>query len=104
MIRVMFGGEYLAAQNGVLPMVFAGAGLALLYLLVTYAVAIDDRRWTWIVVAGVALQVAGVAAFHASPAQVATIQAAVVLVVLLLNEAAFHSLLRPQRSAQAPLS
>jgi len=97
LVRVMFGSEYLGAEDGVVPIVVAGAGLALLYLLVTYAVAIGDRRWTWIVVAGVALQVAGIAAFHADPAQVATVQAAVVVLVLLLNEAAFHSLLRTQR-------
>lgn len=99
-VRLMFGSEYVDAQAGVLPIVCAGAGLALLYLLVTYAVAIDDRRWSWIVVAGVALQVGGIAAFHASPAQVATVQAVVVLVVLLLNETAFHSLLRTRRSAR----
>jgi len=87
-IRVMFGGEYADAQGGVLPIVCAGAGLALLYLLVTYAVAIDDRRWTLVVAAGVALQVGGIALFHA----------VVVLAVLLLNEAASHSLLRPQRT------
>ena len=97
-IKGMFGGDYVGAEDGVLPTVCAGAGLALLYLLVTYVVAIDDRRWALIIVAGVALQVVGIAAFHASPAQVATVQAVVVLVVLALNEAAFHSLLRPRRS------
>jgi O-antigen/teichoic acid export membrane protein len=96
-VRLMFGSDYVDAEGGVLPIVCAGAGLALLYLLVTYVVAIDDRRWTWIVVAGVVLQVGGIAAFHSSPAQVATVQAVVVLVVLLLNEAAFHPVLRPRR-------
>ena len=95
-LKVMFGSDYLDAQDGVLPIVCAGAGLALLYLLVTYAVAIDDRRWTWIVVAGLALQVSAIAAFHDSPAQVATVQALAVLAVLAMNELAFHSLLRPR--------
>jgi O-antigen/teichoic acid export membrane protein len=98
MIRVMFGDEYVGAEHGILPIVCAGAGLAILYLLVTYAVAIDDRRWTLIVVGGIAFQVGGIAAFHASPAQVATVQALAVLAVLAMNELAFHSLLRPRRA------
>jgi O-antigen/teichoic acid export membrane protein len=97
-LRVMFGSRYLDAQDGVLPIVCAGAGLALLFLLVTYTVAIDDRRWTWIVVAGIALQVSAIAAFHDSPAQVATAQALVVLAVLAMNELTFHSLLRTSRA------
>jgi O-antigen/teichoic acid export membrane protein len=97
MLKVMFGSRYLDAQDGVLPIVCAGAGLALLFLLVTYTVAIDDRRWTWLVAVGIALQVSGIAAFHSSPAQVATVQAIVVLLVLAMNELTFHSLLRTRR-------
>lgn len=96
-LRAMFGSDYLDAEQGVLPMVGAGAGLALLYLLVTYAVAIDDRRWTVLLVVGVVAQIAGIAAFHSSPAEVATVQAAVVAIVLLVNELGFHSLIRPLR-------
>lgn len=95
-IRLLFGTEYLRATPGVLPIVIAGAGLAMLYLLVVYSVAIEDRRWVVLLVCGTFLQAVGIAAFHDSPAQVATVQAAVVLVLLLANEAAFHSLLRPR--------
>ena len=56
-VRVMFGSDYVNASDGVLPIVGAGAGLALLYLLVTYAVAIDDRRWTLLLLAGVVAQI-----------------------------------------------
>jgi O-antigen/teichoic acid export membrane protein len=104
MIRVMFGSEYLGAADGVLPIVCAGAGLALLFLLVTYTVAIEDRRWMLVLVVGVGLQIVGIAAFHDSPTQVATVQAVVVFVALLLNEAAFHSLLRPPRGGCRPES
>jgi O-antigen/teichoic acid export membrane protein len=97
-LRVMFGSRYLDAEGGVLPIVCAGAGLALLFLLVTYTVAIDDRRWIRIVVAGIALQIAAIAAFHDSPAEVATAQALVVLAVLVINELTFHSLLRTGRA------
>ena len=38
-VRLMFGSKYLAATDGVLPIVWAGAGLSLLYLLVIYSVA-----------------------------------------------------------------
>jgi O-antigen/teichoic acid export membrane protein len=96
-VKAMFGNDYANASGGVLPIVAAGAGLALLYLLVTYAVAIDDRRWTLLLVGGVLAQIAGIAAFHDSPTQVATVQAIVVLAVLFINELAFHSLVRPLR-------
>jgi hypothetical protein len=43
------------------------------------------------------LQVVGIAAFHGSVTQVAGIQAAVVLIVLLANEAMFHSLVLRHR-------
>jgi len=96
-VRVMFGEAYLAARSGVLPIVAAGAGLALLYLLVVYSVTIQDRRWVWLLVGGVALQVGAIAAFHGSAHEIAVAQAVVILVVLLVNEAAFHSLVRPVR-------
>jgi O-antigen/teichoic acid export membrane protein len=97
-LRLMFGAGYATVSSGVLPMLIAGTGLALLYLLVVYSVTIEDRRWMLLMVAGVALQVAGISLFHDSPTQVATVQAVVVAVVLLLNEAKFHSLLRAPRA------
>ena len=101
-IRTMFGEEYMAATSGVLPIVVAGAGLSLLYLLVVFAVAIEDRRWTWLLIVGIAVQVTGIALFHDSPTQVAGVQAAVVGIVLLGNELIFHSLLpRPRAGGLA---
>lgn len=93
-IRAMFGAEYLGAKNGVLPIVSAGAGLSLLYLLVVYSVAIQDRRWVVLLGFGVGLQILGIVLFHSSPTQIATVQAAVVFTVLVVNEIAFHPLLR----------
>ena len=97
-VQTMFGARYLAGASGVLPIVCAGGGLALLYLLVTFTVAIEDARWTWLLVAGVALQVVSIAAFHGSPAQIALDEACVVAAVLALNEAKFHPLLRRGRN------
>jgi O-antigen/teichoic acid export membrane protein/SAM-dependent methyltransferase len=92
-VRVMFGTRYLANTSGVLPIVCAGGGLALLYLLVTYTVTIEDTRWTWLLAIGVILQFALIALFHASVTQVAGTQAVTVLVLLVINEVRFHSLL-----------
>jgi O-antigen/teichoic acid export membrane protein len=91
-IKVMFGAKYIAAVGGVLPMVFAGAGLAMTYLLVVYSVAISDRRWTYLLVCAVAFQVTAISLFHHSPTQIATVQAAVALFVLVGNEVLFHPL------------
>jgi hypothetical protein len=93
-VNLMFGSEYAAAADGVLPIVIAGGALAMVYLLVVYVVAIADRRWGWLLALGVALQVGGIAAFHGSPAEVATVQAVVAVVVLLVNEVRFHSIIR----------
>jgi O-antigen/teichoic acid export membrane protein len=96
-IRAMFGAAYLDATNGVLPIVCAGAGLALLYLLVVYSVAIQDRRWSLLMAAGILLQIVGITLFHDSPAQVALVQAVVVGIVLVGNELGFNRLLwRPR--------
>lgn len=92
-IKTMFGGRYLASTSGVLPIVCAGGGLALLYLLVTFSVTIEDNRWTWLLVLGVVLQIVLIGSFHKSPTQTATAQAIVLGVLLLVNEAKFHSLL-----------
>lgn len=97
-LEMMFGEQYRSAESGVLPMCFAGTGLALLYLLVVYSVTIEDRRWVFLVIAGVAVQVAGISLFHDSPQQVAAVQAVVIALVLLVNEAKFISLLRPHRA------
>lgn len=98
-MRTMFGDEYLDATSGILPIVCAGGGLSLLYLLVTFAVTIEDHAWTWLLVLGVGLQVGGIALLHDSVTQVAGVQAAVVGVMLLLNEARYHALLPFPRRA-----
>jgi O-antigen/teichoic acid export membrane protein len=101
-VSLMFGTGYEAAASGVLPIVCAGAGLALINLLVVYSVAIRDRRWFLVLVLGVGLQIAGISAFHGSPAQVALVQACVLGIVLLVNERWFHSLLTSRlREARA---
>jgi O-antigen/teichoic acid export membrane protein len=93
LINLMFGHKYLAAASGVLPIVAAGAGLAMTYLLVVYSVAIRDRRWVLLLVCGVVLQIAGIATFHDSPTQVAVVQATVALFVLAGNEVLFHPII-----------
>lgn len=93
-VNVMFGPDYSDAAAGVLPIVIAGGALAMVNLLVVYSVAIRDQRWTWLLVVGVAAQVIGIAAFHGSPAQVAWVQASVAVVVLVVNEIWFHSVVR----------
>lgn len=100
-VRTMFGADYLDATDGVLPIVAAGAGLSLLYLLVIYSVAIEDRRWPRLLAAGIVLQIIGISLFHDSPAQVALVQAIVVGIVLLGNELAFHRLLMRPRGTLA---
>jgi O-antigen/teichoic acid export membrane protein len=92
-IQVMFGSKYLSAVGGVLPIVIAGIGLAMTYLLVVYSVAISDRRWMLLLVAAVLVQIAGISAFHHSATQVATVQAGVAMFVLLGNEVMFHPVL-----------
>jgi O-antigen/teichoic acid export membrane protein len=96
-VELMFGQEYKDATSGVLPIVCAGAGMALLYLLVVYTVAVEDRRWSTILGAGVLLQIIGISLFHDSPAQVALVQAVVVGIVLVGNELRFHRLLMSPR-------
>jgi O-antigen/teichoic acid export membrane protein len=100
-VETMFGADYLDATDGVLPIVCAGAGMALLYLLVIYSVAIEDRRWPFLLGGGILLQIVGVTLFHDSPAQVALVQAVVVGIVLLGNELAFHRLLMRPRGSLA---
>lgn len=92
-ISVMFGSRYLSAVGGVLPMVIAGAGFAMTYLLVVYSVAISDRRWMLLPICAVLVQIGGISAFHRSPVQIATVQAGVALFVLVGNEILFHPLL-----------
>lgn len=96
-INTMFGAKYLGVTSGVLPIVCAGAGLALLYLLVVYTVAIQDRRWVWLLAGGVVLQVAAISALHSSPVEIATVQACVIAVILIANELVFHPVLRAER-------
>lgn len=94
LVTSMFGDEYAAAASGVLPIVAAGAGLALMYLLVVYTVAIRNHSWTGLLVLGVALQVIAIGVFAGSSTEVAYAQAAAVWIVLLVNELLFHPLLR----------
>jgi O-antigen/teichoic acid export membrane protein len=102
MVQTMFGNDYVDATDGVLPIVCAGAGMSLLYLLVIYSVAVEDRRWSLLLVGGIVLQILGVAMFHDSPAQIALVQAVVIGLVLLGNELRFHRLLMtPRKSLDA---
>jgi O-antigen/teichoic acid export membrane protein len=103
LLRLMFGAKYLSASAGVLPIVCAGTCLALLYLLVVYTVAIQDRRLVWLLGGGVALQVGSIAALHSSPVQIATVQACVVALLLITNECIFHPVIRRKRVNQPHL-
>lgn len=96
-LKIMFGQKYVGAAAGVLPIVCAGAALSLLYLLVVYTVAIQDKRWVWLLTCGVVLQVASILALHSSPVEIAAVQASVVAAVLIANEFLFHPILRGQR-------
>jgi O-antigen/teichoic acid export membrane protein len=96
-LKLMFGEKYVGAASGVLPIVCAGTFLALLYLLVVYTVAVHDRRWVWLLIFGVGLQVISIGALHSSPVEVATVQASVVGFVLVVNEVWFHPILRRPR-------
>ncbi|MDQ4040478.1 MAG: oligosaccharide flippase family protein [Actinomycetota bacterium] len=100
-VRTMFGGEYVASSDGVLPIALAGAGTALINLLVVYTVAIGDRRWLSLLLAGVAVQVATILTFGESAADVAIAQAVTVWLVLVVNELLFHPLLRAARLTSA---
>jgi hypothetical protein len=86
LVKIMFGHRYASIASGVLPMVVAGAGLAMLYLLVTFSVVIDDRRWALLLVLGVTMQATGIGLFHAT-----------VMVLLLINELGFHALIPRRR-------
>lgn len=101
-LRLMFGQKYVGAAAGVLPIVCAGAFLALLYLLVVYTVAIQDRRWVWLLVGGVVLQVSSILLLHSTPIEVAIVQASVIALVLVANELLFHPILRQRRPLPSP--
>jgi O-antigen/teichoic acid export membrane protein len=98
-LKLMFGQKYVGAASGVLPIVCAGTFLALIYLLVVYTVAVHDRRWVWLLIFGVGLQIISIGALHSTPVEVATVQASVVGLILLVNEIWFHPILRRQRRA-----
>jgi O-antigen/teichoic acid export membrane protein len=97
LLRVMFGAKYQAAAGGLRPITAAGAALSLLYLLVVYTVAIQDRRWGWLLMGGVLIQVAAISLFHHSPTQIAEAQGASITLILALNEFFYHPLLRSER-------
>lgn len=96
-LRMMFGGRYLDAAPGVLPIVLASASLALLYLLVVYTVTIQDHNWVYLLLAGVGLQALAIGLFHDSAIEVAAAQASVMIVILVINELVFHPILRAER-------
>lgn len=105
LLELMFGAKYVHVAAGVLPIVCAGAGLALLYMLVVYTVAIHDRRLVWLLTGGIVLQVSAIAALHSSPSQIATVQACVIVSLLIVNECLFHPILRPRsRQPSTPLA
>lgn len=91
-VEVMFGPGYEEAVPGVLPAVIAGAGLALLYLLATYSVAVRDVRWVVLLIAGIVVQVLAIVLVHGSPVQLAWAQAVVVLIVIAANESLFRAI------------
>lgn len=90
----IFGSAYSAAGPGVLPIVVAASAMSLLFLVLTFTVAISEIRWAYLLVIGIVLQVIGIWIFHDSPAEVAWVQAVVLLVLLVLNEAGPHPLVR----------
>jgi O-antigen/teichoic acid export membrane protein len=96
-MHAMFGNRYLNAASGVRAITVAGAGLALMYLLVVYTVAIQDRRWLLVLGGAVAVQIIAIGLLHRTPTDVATAQAAVIVLALAVNEALFHPLLRAER-------
>jgi hypothetical protein len=65
-------------------------------------VAIGDRSCVWLLGFGVLLQICAILAFHHSPVEVATVQASVVIVVLIVNELLFHPVLRRDRRISQP--
>ena len=77
-IETMFGPDYDDASGGVPPIALAGLGLALMYLLVVYTVAIKDRRWVLLLIEKNGVQVAAILLYQGFPAQVATAQAVTV--------------------------
>jgi O-antigen/teichoic acid export membrane protein len=99
LVNVMFGHRYASIAPGVVRIVVAGGGLAMLYLLVTFSVVIDDRRWGLLLVLGVAMQATGIGLFHATVTQVSTVQATTVVVLLLINEIGYHALIPRRRRA-----
>ncbi len=96
-LHTMFGSEYAGAAGGVRAITVAGFGLALLYLLVVYTVAIQDRRWIFVLCGAVVAQVAAIAAFHQNATEIATMQALVIVLALVFNELLFHPVLRAER-------
>lgn len=94
---LLFGSAYSGAGPGVLPMVLASTALSLLFVVLTFTVAVADKVWSLLLLPGIVLQVVGIALFHGSPAQIAWVQAVVMLLLLLGNEMFFHPLVRRRR-------
>lgn len=90
----MFGQSYAGAADGVLPIVIAGGGFALLDLLVAYTVSIGDRRSTYLMLAMLPVQAVAIVLLHHSATEIAAVQAVIVVVTLVVNEMTGHPLLR----------
>jgi O-antigen/teichoic acid export membrane protein len=101
-LTTMLGDQYRDAVDGVLPIVGVGIALAMLNLVVTYTVAIADRRWIWVLAGGIVVQIVGISLFHDSPTEIALVQLVTVGLVLVVNEILFHPLLRAGRSVLSP--
>lgn len=97
LLEVMFGENYTDAASGVLPMALAGAGLGVINLLVVYTIAMQDRHWPLLLLAGIAIQIPAILLLGNSPAGIAAVQCVVVFVVLVVNELVFHPILRAER-------
>ncbi|MGC9220223.1 MAG: oligosaccharide flippase family protein [Solirubrobacteraceae bacterium] len=97
LLTIMFGSRYASAAAGVLPITIAGGGFALLDLLIAYTVSIGHRRATYLLLAMVPIQAAAIFVWHGSAPQIASVQAGVVIVALIINEALCFPLLRAHR-------
>jgi O-antigen/teichoic acid export membrane protein len=96
-VGMMFGPGYEEAADAVLPIVIAGAALAMINLLVVYVVAIRDQRWGVLLLIALVIQVVGIASFHDSVREIATVQAIAAVAVLVANEVGWHSMFRRRR-------
>jgi O-antigen/teichoic acid export membrane protein len=93
---LMFGHSYAGAAGGVLPIVIAGGGFAMLDLLIAYTVSIGSRKPTYVLLGMLPLQAAAISIFHQSAVEIAIVQAVIVTIAIVGNEIVGHPLLRRQ--------